>query len=60
MTLQEEIPTLTDKNFQNFLSTNLKDIFVHETEDFEYRYFLPSHLKITSSCCAQGKFARQC
>lgn len=60
MTLQEEIPTLTEKNFQNFLSKNLKGIFVHETEDFEHRYFLPYHLKITKGCCAQGKFVRQC
>ncbi len=54
-----EIPTLTEKDFQEFLQKNLKGIFVFETMDYEYYHYLPSHLSISGSATVAGKFVRQ-
>jgi hypothetical protein len=54
-----KIPTLTEKDFQEFLQKNLKGIFVFETKDYEYCHYLPSHFSISGSAMASGQFARQ-
>ena len=55
----KEIETLTESDFQEFLSENQKKIFVFETESYEYPQYLPSLVGITESCTATGKFAIQ-
>ena len=60
MNTQIEIQSLTEFNFQEFLDRNLKEIFVLETEDYDYHYYFPSHYKITGSGEGSGKFMRQC
>jgi hypothetical protein len=62
MTIYNEvlkIPTLTEKNYEDFLRENLKSIFVHETEDYDYYYYFPSHFKITENCTFSKVFAQQ-
>ena len=54
-----KIPSLNETNFQEFLSNNQRQIFVSETEDYDYHYYLPSHCMISKSSKAEGKFARQ-
>jgi hypothetical protein len=53
------IPTLTEKSFQKFLEDNLKEIFVFETNDYEYEYYLPSHIAITSKSKVSTKYKLQ-
>lgn len=60
MNLIKQIQSLTEINFQEFLLENQREIFVFETEDYNYRYYLPSHLKITQKGEGSGKFALQC
>jgi len=55
-----KIPTLNETTFQEFLLNNQKRIFVYETKDYDYHYYLPSHCMISKSSKAEGKFARQC
>ena len=59
MNLIKEISTLTETNFQEFLLENQRQIFVFETEDYDYQYYFPSHFEITQSCRTSGRFARQ-
>lgn len=54
-----KIPTLNETNFQEFLSQNKAMITVFETDDYEYHYYLPSHVRIGKGCTAEGKWARQ-
>ena len=54
-----QIQSLNETNFQEFLSKNLKNIFVYETKDYEYQHYFPSHCVISKSSRAEGKFARQ-
>jgi hypothetical protein len=54
-----EIPTLNEINYQKFLEKNLKKIFVFETEDYDYHYYLPSHYVITDSCKVSTKYKLQ-
>jgi hypothetical protein len=54
-----EIPTLNETNYQKFLEKNLKKIFVFETEDYDYHYYLPSHYVITDSCKVSTKYKLQ-
>jgi hypothetical protein len=54
-----KIPTLNENNFQEFLSQNKAMITVFETDDYEYHYYLPSHVQISKGCVAEGKWARQ-
>lgn len=58
MTLQEEIPTLTEDTFQSFLSRNSGSVFVHETRDFNYHHYFPSRFTITKGCESQAVFRR--
>lgn len=60
MNFLNQIPSLNETNFEGFLKTNLKNIFVYETEDYEHNYYFPSHLKITGNCKIEKKWARQC
>jgi hypothetical protein len=53
------IPNLTEKSFQKFLEDNLKEIFVFETDDYEYEYYLPSHIAITSKSKVSAKYKLQ-
>jgi len=55
-----QIQTLNETNFQEFLSRNLKDIFVYETDDYEYQHYFPSHCMISKTSRAEGKYRRQC
>lgn len=55
-----KIPSLNETNFQEFLSNNINKVFVFETEDFNYRYYLPSHVRVGKGCTAEGKWMRQC
>jgi hypothetical protein len=54
-----KIPSLNETNFQEFLSNNQRQIFVSETEDYDYHYYLPSYCKITQNCKTSGRFTRQ-
>jgi hypothetical protein len=54
-----KIPSLNETNFQDFLSNNQRQIFVSETEDYDYHYYLPTYCMISKSSKAEGKFARQ-
>jgi hypothetical protein len=54
-----EIPTLNETTFQEFLLQNQKQMFVYETEDYDYHYYLPSHLAITESCTISKIWVRQ-
>jgi hypothetical protein len=44
-----KIPSLDETNFQEFLSNNQRQIFVSETEDYDYHYYLPSYCMISKS-----------
>lgn len=55
----KEISTLNEINFQEFLLKNQKKIFVYETKDYDYQYYLPSCVRISNSSRAEGRFARQ-
>lgn len=55
-----KIPSLNETNFQEFLSNNRNKVFVFETEDFNYQYYLPSHAQVGKGCTAEGKWMRQC
>lgn len=54
-----KIPTLTEKNYEDFLQENLKSVFVYETENYDYYYYFPSHFKITENCTISKIFVRQ-
>jgi hypothetical protein len=56
---RNEIPTLNETTFQEFLLNNQKQMFVYETEDYDYHYYLPSHCMISKSSKAEAKFMRQ-
>lgn len=55
----KEIKNLTEANFQDFLVKNQREIFVFETEDYEYYYYFPSHYKITQGCKVSTKYKLQ-
>ena len=59
MNFFKEIETLTECDFQEFLLKNQKEIFVFETEDYEYYYYFPSHYKITQGCKVSTKYKLQ-
>lgn len=58
--MTQTIEALTEQNFQEFLTENLKQIFVYETEDYEYQHYFPVAVKIMKSSTGNGRFARQC
>jgi hypothetical protein len=55
----DTISTLTETTFQKFLENNLKRIFVFETADYDYKYYLPAYITITSNSRGVGIFSRQ-
>jgi hypothetical protein len=57
--LTTDVPTLTETNYQQFLEKNLTEIFVFETPDYEYQYYLPTHFVITGSCKVSTKYKLQ-
>jgi hypothetical protein len=57
--MNNEILKLTEKTFQDFLESNLKQMFVFETVDYEYQYYFPTHGKITGKCKVSGKYKLQ-
>lgn len=57
--MTKTIEKLTEQNFQEFLTENLKQIFVYETGDYEYQHYFPTALKIMKSGTGIGKFTRQ-
>jgi len=57
--MTKTIEKLTEQNFQEFLTEHLKQIFVYETEDYEYQLYFPTVVKILKSGNGIGKFARQ-
>jgi hypothetical protein len=57
--MTKTIEKLTEQNFQEFLNENLKQIFVYETEDYEYQHYFPTAFKIMKSGTGNGRFARQ-
>ena len=54
-----EIPTLNETTFQEFLIRNQKQMFVYETKEYDYHYYLPSHFEITGSCTVGKTWVRQ-
>jgi hypothetical protein len=59
MNLNKEIQNLTEANFQEFLLKTQKEIFVFETENYDYYYYFPSHYKITQGCKVSTKYKLQ-
>ena len=57
--LNKEITNLTETNFQEFLLKNQRQIFVFETEDYDYQYYFPTHYEITQSCKTSVKYKLQ-
>jgi hypothetical protein len=57
--MNKEIENLTEDTFQDFLVKNQQEIFVFETENYDYYYYFPSHYKITQSCQISTKYKLQ-
>lgn len=56
----ELIEDLTEETFQEFLLSNKGKMWVHETENYDYHYFLPTLLSVKSAATGVGRFVRQC